>query len=774
LDLTATVASPNVILNWSAPAVRSISRSLGQDYPTRELLGFKVYRNGAFIGSVNDAGVTTYTDPNLMPNTYSYTVSALYTAGESIQTEPVPATVLPVFIPPLNLDATGGLTGIVITWSPPSPILGNLAGYRLFRDGNALGHGIMVGTTYTDTAILSGIVYTYYAKAVYVNPPGESVPSNSDTASGGETLNPVYNLQGTVALDNVSLTWTPPGGPILQDWIHFDDGSNYDAIGTGGVANFEVAARFTQTELAGISNRFLTKVRFFPNEVNCIYTVKIYTGGTSLINPGTLVDTVLVQSPVIAAWNLVDLHTPIPIPSAGDLRISIHCNAQAGYPAGCDNGPSIPYKGNVMFYDNVWTILTELNPDLDYNWNIQGFVVNFVGQEEPLILSNPIVQSRNNSTASGALAAAGLRQNIPADAYRDESRSLTGYKVYRDDIAIATITDYTVSNYTDTALANGTYQYEVTATYTTGESPPCEPLNLTVYVPIIPIAINEGFENYNNFALTFGDWVLSDADNSPTTGIQGVTFENSGSPMAFMVFNPSATTPPMTNLTAHSGQKMAACFAAINPPNNDMLISKRMRMGTENSISLWLRSYTSQNGLERFKVGISTIESPTPASFSWLSGPNYVEAPVEWTQYIYAVPAPYNAQFVRFGIRCESNDAFIFLMDDIIIRGYNIVSNEDNAVPVSSTALLGNYPNPFNPETSIAYNVKNDEQVTLEIYNLKGEKVRTLVNTKVKAGSHKVSWLGDDENGKQVSSGVYFYRMTSGKYSASKKMILLK
>ncbi|HAN41267.1 MAG TPA: hypothetical protein DCQ12_05090, partial [Candidatus Cloacimonas sp.] len=86
----------------------------------------------------------------------------------------------------------------------------------------------------------------------------------------------------------------------------------------------------------------------------------------------------------------------------------------------------------------------------------------------------------------------------------------------------------------------------------------------------------------------------------------------------------------------------------------------------------------------------------------------------------------------------------------------------------------GNYPNPFNPETTIAYSLKDRQNVKIEIYNVKGQLVRTLVNESKAAGDHKVIWTGTDNNNRPVSSGLYYYKMTAGKYSSSKKMILMK
>ncbi|MCK5051448.1 MAG: T9SS type A sorting domain-containing protein [Candidatus Cloacimonetes bacterium] len=94
---------------------------------------------------------------------------------------------------------------------------------------------------------------------------------------------------------------------------------------------------------------------------------------------------------------------------------------------------------------------------------------------------------------------------------------------------------------------------------------------------------------------------------------------------------------------------------------------------------------------------------------------------------------------------------------------------------VPSTDLIGNYPNPFNPTTTISFSVAQTSSfVNLDIYNLKGQKIKTLVNEKIGAGIHQIVWNGDDEEKKPVSSGVYFYKIKAGTYTSTKKMILLK
>jgi hypothetical protein len=89
-------------------------------------------------------------------------------------------------------------------------------------------------------------------------------------------------------------------------------------------------------------------------------------------------------------------------------------------------------------------------------------------------------------------------------------------------------------------------------------------------------------------------------------------------------------------------------------------------------------------------------------------------------------------------------------------------------------ALSQNYPNPFNPETNIAYNINKKANVSLEIFNMLGQKVRTLVNESKTAGSYIVNWDGKNDFGFQVPSGIYFYQLKTNAQTAMKKMIMVK
>ena len=102
-----------------------------------------------------------------------------------------------------------------------------------------------------------------------------------------------------------------------------------------------------------------------------------------------------------------------------------------------------------------------------------------------------------------------------------------------------------------------------------------------------------------------------------------------------------------------------------------------------------------------------------------------------------------------------------------------VVNNEDDNIPVSSFSL-NNYPNPFNPSTTIIFNFPQPETCTLKIYNIKGELVKILLSANLEAGKHTISWDGRDNNNKEAPSGIYFYRLHTAKNDLTRRMLLLK
>ena len=88
--------------------------------------------------------------------------------------------------------------------------------------------------------------------------------------------------------------------------------------------------------------------------------------------------------------------------------------------------------------------------------------------------------------------------------------------------------------------------------------------------------------------------------------------------------------------------------------------------------------------------------------------------------------------------------------------------------------LHQNYPNPFNPTTTIRFDVPEPSNISLKVYNLMGQEIRTLTNEWLPTGSHRLIWNGKDQQGIPVSAGVYIYRLQAQDFQKTRKMVLLK
>lgn len=177
-------------------------------------------------------------------------------------------------------------------------------------------------------------------------------------------------LQVDEFLEYNVLYWDGPVGCPLVDWIHWDDGVNYSSIGTGGAAEFDVAARWTTSQLSAYDGIPITKVNFFPVEFNASYSIRIWKN----IAASELVLDFPVTDPDIGEWNIIEIPDTILVDATKELWVGYHINTTTGYPAGIDDGPAIDGYGNMIFYEGEWSTLLEINPELDYNWNIQCLI----------------------------------------------------------------------------------------------------------------------------------------------------------------------------------------------------------------------------------------------------------------------------------------------------------------------------------------------------------------------------------------------------------------
>jgi hypothetical protein len=153
----------------------------------------------------------------------------------------------------------------------------------------------------------------------------------------------------------------------------------------------------------------------------------------------------------------------------------------------------------------------------------------------------------------------------------------------------------------------------------------------------------------------------------------------------------------------------------------------------------------------------------------------------DWWQRIYVDLAEYEGEsvYLRFRLRDQSIADELtdpgWTIDNIRVVTGSATSNSDliETAPVRA-ALYPNFPNPFNPETTIRYSLAYPDEVSLEIFNLRGQKVRGFQQGVLPAGNHSLVFNGLDDNGSALASGVYFFRLKAGAFSQSRKMILMK
>ncbi len=127
----------------------------------------------------------------------------------------------------------------------------------------------------------------------------------------------------------------------------------------------------------------------------------------------------------------------------------------------------------------------------------------------------------------------------------------------------------------------------------------------------------------------------------------------------------------------------------------------------------------------------------------------------------------------KYYVTCVYNEGES-LPSEIIAFNYPITDTEPNNQVPLVTKLYHNYPNPFNPSTTIAFSLKSPGKVKLSVYNLKGQLVTNLVNEQKPAGMHSITWNGRDSNNKAVSSGIYLYRLETDTYTQTRKAMLMK
>jgi hypothetical protein len=266
-------------------------------------------------------------------------------------------------------------------------------------------------------------------------------------------------------------------------------------------------------------------------------------------------------------------------------------------------------------------------------------------------------------------------------------------------------------------------------------------LNKKVYVPLFGIALDENaievYENampgYEIVGIYYSSWYTYDALHCRTRAI----FDRN---MLHLTHRP---------LDAMiSNQENIVIEVSITPHSNEPLIDESLQVfwRTENSDWQSIR-------LIHFADNVFRAEIPMQHA--------------ETTVYYYVQASDESGRWASLP-RMAPQAHYEFTIFE---------HSEATEYSLSPTIHFSNYPNPFNPSTTIAFSnepFEQNEQITIEIYNIKGQKIRqfNIHNSKLK--NNKVVWNGDDESGKPVSSGIYFYKLKSTNYEMTNRMLLMK
>lgn len=530
---------------------------------------------------------------------------------------------------------------------------------------------------------------------------------------------PPENLTGEVSGSTVTLNWDAPGsggGGGEEGWIHYDAENAGNSIGTNGVADFDVAAKW---DAMGETNTIypyvgmnITKIQFWPMEANCEYSVRVWKGSANILEVDQLVPT-----PVMNQWNEVVLTTPYTIPAGQSIMAGYRCNAQAGHPAGIDDGPTVDGYGNMINLGGWDTLFNAAA--IEGNWNIRVYVADAQGRE---YVMGELPQ--NPTFADGSL------QKVATNNSVRDSRA-TGYRVYRDGIMIDELAS-TVLTYTDNNVEGGVHTYYVTAMYDANESPAS---NVAV-VFVIPAL--HGESHYDD-----------------GTAEQGYS--------------------------VGSSRQMAVLHNFYNDPIT--LKYAKIFVHTPSTASIIVRVF-DDNGTDGLP-GTQITQVQYPAA-NVVPGWNYIAIPgdivIDDGSFYLAIMETPSASLI--GVDTAANGHSFtsqgtawspFTQGELMIRAivYTGTSNENELNP-ALTLAASNFPNPFNPTTTISYSVPTSGPTTVKVYNLKGQEITTLVNKEMTSGNHSVVWNGTDSKGSSVSSGIYFLRVQNSGKAVTSKMLLSK
>jgi hypothetical protein len=390
-----------------------------------------------------------------------------------------------------------------------------------------------------------------------------------------------------------------------------------------------------------------------------------------------------------------------------------------------------PFKNWISLEEKSGKLAPGASGELSLNLNTKDFQEGDEMQAYLVIRSNaqaedmeiPVKLTVDNSAETNCYAPQNLQAALTENygvqltwSLPAEAPQVKGYRVFRNGKSIH---ENLLANasFEDTIPGMGVQTYTVIAFYESGcESYDSEPVEIRVANPeiVAPVELTasivnkkhvqlkwdiprygtgfyDDFESYPAFAVQdIGKWKVVDGDHSWTYYDQSILYPNAGNPMAFMVFNPAACSPPASLTLYDEKSQVLACFSANvdKLANDDWLISPELVFDRPFTFSFVAKTHNLQYGFEKINIGYS-LTGNNPEDFIFINGNTPVNIGDVWGKYEYPVPA--GTKYVA--INCVTTNGFILFIDNIYIGyseyysgllGYNVYRNNEKL----NTALL--------------------------------------------------------------------------------------
>jgi len=638
---------------------------------------------------------------------------------------------------------------VTVRWTAPT-LWGSPTGYRVYRNGDLITTSDLASSarSYTDNAPQNGSnVYT--VTAVYNSSvmKGESAHSASTTANIYQLDSP-QNLIATEHGSYITLQWTAVGqSDTLLGYRVYRN-------------NSLISGTITATSFNDIN--------VSPSTTYTYHVTAVYRSGESTPSNTVSITTATPPAPLYPPENL----TATEVADFIALQWSAVEQSEAfvGYKV---------YRDNVTITETITGISyndSNITPSTTYIYHVTAIYAH--GESEPsntvsITTATPPTPTElyppQNLTIPAVPGKIVLYWEAPID--HPNIANLVEYRIYRNDRLLRAVNTGTLQYHDVVAIIGSRYTYHVTATYTNGSSPASNSVTANVLHPNVWLPPRELTATEGQGAITL-QWT------APTPAVHSATLTG------YTVYRDDLSIVELANILTYTDANVVA--------------------GVEYTYQVIAR-YFSPDGVSVPSNAVTAIPQEIETDIT-LYPPQNLTASSGHRQVVLAWEAPIlNSQAtVLSGYIVYRNDTAISQVNSLNYIDTNVVINirytyhvvavysnpegvsePSNSVlgkaiisPIQSqnsqTALHENYPNPFNPETTISFTLGKDTTVQIDICNVKGQVVNNIVNRHMSAGTHRIVWDGKDNFGHPVSSGMYFYRMTTGEYTSMRKMLLMK